>query len=135
MKLQKLLIVLTVVNLLMMAILFTKFNPVAAKNINDNGLQLLRGTGLEIVDGMGRIRTTISVLPPVVVDGKQYTETVLLRLIDSKGKPVVKLAATENGSGFNISNELNGGVQIIANDSASFVKIKDKNGIEKLIKP
>ena len=43
---------------------------------------VLRGRALEIVDGQGRVRASISVLPPgKSSDGEETHETVLLRLI------------------------------------------------------
>src|SRR3954468_11474177 len=65
---------------------------------------VLRARALQIVDDRGRVRASIAVYPadPTVKmpDGTiGYPETVLLRLIDSRGGPNVKLAATERGAG------------------------------------
>lgn len=45
---------------------------------------MLRGRGLQIVDDLGRVRASISVLPP---SADEQSETVLLRLITERGRP------------------------------------------------
>ena len=55
-------------------------------------LPVLRGRALEIVDGQGRVRASISVLPPSrSASGEEQSETVLLRLITERGRPTVKI--------------------------------------------
>ena len=71
----------------------------------------------------------------VTVDSKKYPETVLLRLTDPKSGPVVKLTAAESGSALGLSDDSDGGVQIFARDTGSFVKVIDKRGSEQVIKP
>ena len=106
--------------------------PVAA----DTGVSpVLRGQALEIFDDRGRIRASISVQPPSTVDHRNYPETVLLRLIDPVGGPSVKIAASINGSGLNLSNNHDGGIQILANDTVSQVKITGRDGRVQVIKP
>ena len=73
---------------------------------------VLRGRELQLVDAGGRVRAEIKVLPPdpavKMPDGTTgYPETVLLRLIDSQGRPNVNISATEDGSGMSL-----GGIQI-----------------------
>ena len=96
---------------------------------------ILRGRALEIVDEQGRIRANISVHGPETVNGVRYPETVLLRLADSNGRPLVKLTAAQNGSALGLSDDANGGIQLYARDTASFVKVVDKQGRSRLIKP
>ena len=85
---------------------------------------MLRGRALEIVDDQGRVRAMIKVFPadPSVKmpDGTTgYPETVLLRLIDSKGAPNVKIAATEDGSAMSLGGESNPThVQVLARGTA-----------------
>ena len=64
---------------------------------------VLRVRGLEVVDDQGRVRAMLKIFPgdPKVKmpDGTTgYPESVLFRLIDSKGAPNVKITATEDGS-------------------------------------
>ena len=96
---------------------------------------VLRGRALEIVDTNGRVRASITVEKPVTVDSKSYPETVLLRLSDPKNGPVVKLQAAENGSALWLSDDAEGGVQILAKDAGSLVKVTDKRGREQVLKP
>src|SRR3974390_2507409 len=100
MKPQRLLIVLTLVNLAMLIFLVNEIRPLQA----DTAPPVLRGRALELVDDHGRARVDIRVLPAQptlrMPDGTTgYPETVQLRLISSNGRPNVKLATTEDGSG------------------------------------
>jgi hypothetical protein len=63
-----------------------------------------------------------------------YPETVLLRLISSKGAPNVKLAATEDGAACSFVGE-KGYVQIISRSKEEpFVKVVVKDGQEHVLK-
>ena len=55
---QRIAVALTVVNLVLCVVLLAQVRPVGAQSTPG----LLRGTGLEIVDGQGRARATISIL-------------------------------------------------------------------------
>jgi hypothetical protein len=67
---------------------------------------------------------------------KSYPETVLLRLINSKGAPNVKLAASEDGAGLVLGGESNPThVQILARGATTSLKLSDKDGKVKLINP
>ena len=68
-------------------------------------------------------------------DNVTYPAGILLRLIDSKGQPSVKIGAAEDGAGISLSNELQGYVQIMAKESGGFLKIKNADGKEQVIKP
>jgi hypothetical protein len=100
MKTQRLLILLTAVNLVLLSYQFVaaKVDPPA----------VIRGRALEIVDERGKVRASLSVLPEdpkVLWKGKPYPETVLLRLMSPDGRPNVKLGATKLGSGLLIGGE------------------------------
>ena len=131
---QRIAIAVTVINLALMIILFTKMNPATAQK-EQNKLQVLRGSGLEIVDSLGKVRASISFHAPVVQDGITYPGGILLRLIDSKGQPSVKIGAAEDGGGLSFANELQGYVQLMAKESGGFLKIKNADGKEQVIKP
>src|SRR2546428_4280367 len=97
---QRFAVILSVLNLALLMFVITRVQPVAA----DGVIPVLRGRALELVDDHGRVRAEIKVLPadPKVKmpDGTTgYPETVLLRLINSKGGPNVKIGASEDGSG------------------------------------
>src|ERR1044071_782466 len=98
MKTQRYAIALTVLNFLILMPVLFRANSAAVPEV----APVLRGGALEIVDDQGRVRAMIKVFPadPKVKmpDGTTgYPETVLFRLIDSKGAPNVKIAEIEGG--------------------------------------
>jgi hypothetical protein len=137
MKTQRVAISLTVLNLviLMFVLLRAKSTP------SPEVAPVLRGRALEIVDDQSRVRAMIKVFPASptakMPDGTTgYPETVLLRLIDSKGAPNVKIAATEDGSAVSLGGESNPtNVQVLARGTSTSLKLVNKDGREQLIKP
>ena len=122
---HRLVVVLTFVNAgLLLGILAAGPRPATAASPD----AVLRGRALEIIDGEGRVRASISVEPATRVAGRDYPETVLLRLTDPASGPVVKLVATRDGSALGLSDGGAGGVQLYARDSASFVRVTDRSG-------
>ena len=92
---QHISIALTFINLALMTFLLAQLRPANAQQ-QQKASQVLRGRALEIVDSLGKIRASITIQPPTVVDGKMYPQTVLLRLIDNTGTPLVTLGAADN---------------------------------------
>jgi hypothetical protein len=135
MKMQRIAIVVTIINLVLMVVLLTKVNPATAQKQQMNKLQVLRGSGLEITDSSGKLRASISFHAAVEQDGKMYPAGVLLRLINTKGQPSVKIGASEEGGGLNFSNEKQGYIQMLANENGGFLKIKNPDGKEQVVKP
>jgi hypothetical protein len=136
MKIQRLSIVLTVINLLLLTFSLTQFHPTEAQV----AAPVLRGRALEIVDKEGRVRASISVHlagPSVPVpDGKIYPETVMLRLIDPNGRPSVKLGASEQGSGLGLGGDSDLTYVVLkAEGASSSLKLTNKDGREQLVKP
>ena len=131
---QNIAVAVTVINLVLMVMLFARMNP-ATGQPEQNNLQVLRGTGLEIVDSLGKVRASISFHSASVHDNVTYPAGILLRLIDSKGQPSVKIGAAEDGAGISLSNELQGYVQILAKESGGFLKIKNADGKEQVVRP
>ena len=72
---------------------------------------------------------------PVTLDGKNYAGGILLRLIDSKGEPVVKIMAAEDGGSISLANEKQGYIILSAPEKGGLIKIKDSNGKEAVLKP
>jgi hypothetical protein len=133
MKNQRLLLVLTLLNLVLLCgLALDRVQPALA---HPSPLPVLRGRALEIVDDQGRLRATIGVLSSSVVDSKRYPETVLLRLIDPKSGPVVKIGAASNGGAIGLTDGADRGVQVFAHDTGSFVRIVDRAGRERVIRP
>ncbi len=117
--------ILTTINLVFLLVLLAQnYATVEAKE----NLAVLRGSALEIVDSQGRVRASISVQPPVTMNGRTYPETVLLRLTDPKNGPVVKLEASAEGSALGLSDDAEGGVQLFAKSDRHFVRVVDPVG-------
>jgi hypothetical protein len=137
METQKLLIVLTAVNLGLLGYQAVQPRPGVAATAGVP--TVIRARALEIVDDRGRVRATLSVLPEdpkVTWKGKPYPETVLLRLMSPDGRPNVKLGATKLGSGLVIGGESNPThVQVLAEGGETTLKLINGDGVERLIKP
>ena len=137
MKIQRLAIVLTVINFLLLIFGLAQFHPTAAQGV----APVLRGRALEIIDFEGRVRASIKVHPAgpsvPVPDGKIYPETVVLRLIDPNGHPSVKLAASEQGAGLALLGDESDLTYVVlkAEGADSSLKLTNKAGRAKLIRP
>ena len=137
MKTQRLLVVLTALNVIVLVFSLGQSGAVGAQGV----APVLRGRALEIVDDAGRIRASITILPAddnaKMPDGTTgYPETVLLRLINSKGRPNVKLAATERGAGQVLGGESDPTyVQILAVGPSTSLRLSDKDGKVQVVKP
>ena len=137
MKHQRLLVVITVFNILLLLFSVAQTRAVVAGAV----APVLRGRALEIVDDKGRVRASITILPGdpnfKMPDGTVgYPESVLLRLISPKGRPNVKIGASDRGSGLGLGGEDDPTyVQILAEGTRTSLKLTNKDGREKLIKP
>lgn len=133
MKIQRLLIVLTVVNLGFLMILLLQIWQAEA----DSVAPVLRGRALEIVDDQGRVRVSIKVQPADrTSNDNTYPETVILRLIDPNGRPSVKLGASEQGAGLGLAGSTDQTYVLLkAEGSNSFLKLTNKDGRQQVIKP
>jgi hypothetical protein len=129
---QRFLIALTFVNLGFLMFLLGQTRPPDAQSAES----VLRGRALEIVDDQGRVRASIKVQPAGTASGKAYPETVILRLIDPNGRPSVKLAGSEQGAGLSLVGESDS-IHVIlkAEDASASLKLTNKDGQERLIKP
>jgi hypothetical protein len=135
MKLQRLLVVLTIVNIVLLLWTLAALRPAAAQGVTP----VLRGRALEIVDEQARVRASISVLPAgTSAAGERYPETVLLRLITERGRPSVKITASEEAAGLSFagpSNTKDTYVLLGAKGTASSLKLKNEDGREQIVKP
>ena len=131
MKTQRIAIVLTAVNFILLILNLSQSNSVRAQD----PLPVLRGRALEIVDDRGQIRASITVEPPVTMNARYYPETVRLRMGDPSREPGVKLTTSVDGSGLGLSDGSQGGVQLSAKRADSFLKVSTRNGREKIIRP
>ena len=134
MKLSRLLVVLTAVNLVILLFAAVRVLPKI-----DEAAPVLRGRALQIVDGQGHVRASISVLPAQTQpNGETYPETVLLRLITERGRPSVKISASEETAGATFagpSDTTSTYTILQAKRTASSLKLRDEDGGETLIRP
>ena len=134
MKIQRLLIVLTLVNLALLIFTLAQVRPASAE-----GVSVLRGRALEIVDERGRVRASLNVLPAgTQPNGEAYAETVLLRLITERGRPSVKIGASEQAAGVSLAGPTNTKdtyVILEAKGTASSLRLRNEDGREQIVKP
>ena len=135
MKVQPLLIALTLVNLALLVFTLAQIRPAVA----EGAPPVLRGRALEIVDERGRVRASLNVLPASKQpNGETYPETVLLRLITERGRPSVKIGASERAAGVSLAGPTNTKdtyVILEAKGTASSLKLRNEDGREQIIKP
>ena len=136
MKIQPVLIVLTLVNIALLTFTLAQLRPaVAAEDV----APVLRGRALQIVDDRGNVRASINVYPASTQqNGENYPETVLLRLITERGRPSVKISASEQLAGLALvgpSNTRETYVQLGAKGMVSSLRLKNEDGREQVIAP
>ena len=140
---QRALTALSVLNFAVLAfILSQRATPVSA----DSTPTILRVRALEIVDSMGRLRASIQVIPEgparrpdgsvAEQTGKIYPEAVVFRLIRPDGRPSVKIATTQQGSGIDLSGGIDPTYMILSADGGdTSLTLINKDGKRQLIKP
>ena len=137
MKAQRFVIGLTLLNLVLVMPAVFRANSAPPERI----APVLRAHALEILDDQGKVRAMIKIFPAdpnvKMPDGTSgYPETVLFRLINSKGAPNVKISATEDGSGISLGGESNPThVQILARGTNTLLKLVNQDGREHVTKP
>jgi hypothetical protein len=136
MKNQRALIALTIANLALMLFMLTQqMRPAFA----EGPVPVLRGSGLEIVDGRGRVRASITVLPgSKSQSGEVHPETVLLRLITERGRPAVKISTSEEASGLTLVGPTNTNdtyAILQSKGEVSSLKLRSEDGREQMLKP
>jgi hypothetical protein len=135
MKMQRLLVALTLMNLAILVFLLLSRTPPALARSQP---PVLRGQALEIVDEEGRVRASIKVQPAETFKptGRKYPETVMLRLIDSKGRPEVKIGASVEGGGISLVGDSDATQALLQADTVgSSLRLKSEAGRERLIEP
>ncbi|HEY8188562.1 MAG TPA: hypothetical protein VIF64_21005 [Pyrinomonadaceae bacterium] len=132
MKIQRVAIALTIINLVLLTFQLAQSYRAHAEDV----APLLRGRALQIVDDQNRTRAEILVHGPETVDGKTYPGAVLFRMADPKSGPVVKMTASEEGAALGLSDDGNGAVQLYANRrKGNYLRVANKEGREQFIKP
>jgi hypothetical protein len=135
MKIQRLLVVLALVNLAVLVFTLSRMRSAAAEGV----APVLRGRALEIVDERGRIRASLNVMPATTQPNAQpYPETVLLRLITERGRPSVKISASEEASGTSLagpSGTKDTYVILEAKGTATSLRMKNEDGRAQIVAP
>ena len=136
---------LTALTLVNLGILIFTVSHRPASVLASGSEQVIRGRALEIVDGQGKVRASISVMPEgparradgsLAKDGNIYPEAVLFRLIRPDGRPSVKIETSEQGSALG----LGGGVDptyivLSAAGGDPSLALTNKSGQLQVIKP
>lgn len=130
MKIQRLALALTAINLVLLLLTLGRTWPTTAQSVTP----VLRGPMLELVDDRGQVRSRLS----VESDG-----AVVFRLFDKNGTIRVKLGAGEEGSGLLLADEATEpGVHIIARrtgtparPTTTSVVLTGANGQQRVIRP
>jgi hypothetical protein len=133
MKWQRLAVILTMLNFVLLAIFMAQLRPVSAAS---EVAPVLRGRALELVDDQGRVRATINVFPAQpnlkLYNGKVgFPEVVELRLIDASGSPHVKLGTMSDGSGLMLAGD-GGYLQLDSRGGKHVIKIV-RHGREQIV--
>ena len=136
MRFQPALVGLTLVNMALLVVTLAALHPAGAAT---EPMPVLRGRALEIVDARGQVRASIAVLPgSTSKDGEAQAETVLLRLITERGRPSVKIAASEESAGMSLvgpTGTKDTYVQVIAGGTTSLLKLRNEDGRQQLLTP
>ena len=136
MKTPRHLVILTAVNVVLL--LFTlaqQLRPAFA----DANVPVLRGRALEIVDGQGRVRASIEIIPASrSPTGEEHAEIVLLRLNTERGRPTVKIGSSELMSGVSLAGPTGTKdtyVILQAAAAVSSLKLRNEDGRERVLSP
>jgi hypothetical protein len=128
--------VLVVMNLALLGLaLAQQFRPALVQP----ELPILRGRALEIVDSHGRVRASLTVLPASKSSaGEEQSETVLLRLITERGRPSVKIGASEPTSGLSFAGPTGTKdtyVILQSKGTTSSLKLRNEDGRQEVLEP
>jgi hypothetical protein len=143
MKSQRTLTILTLVNFGMLIFFLIHQTRTVEATGPDT---VLRARALEIVDGHGKVRASIQVIPegparrvdgsPTEHGGQIFPEAVVLRLIRPDGRPSVKIATTEQGSGIDLSGGVDPTYLVLsANGGDTSSTLTNKDSRRQVIKP
>jgi hypothetical protein len=135
MKTRWSLAMLTLANLVVLIVSLGTMRPAVAQGAPP----VLRGRALEIVDEQGRVRASLTVLPAgTSAKGDRYPETVLLRLITERGRPSVKIGASEEEAGVSLAGPTgtsNTYVILESKGTSSSLRLRNEDGREQTVKP
>ena len=126
---------LTALNLVVLALgLVQQLRPVFA----ESELPVLRARALEILDSQGRVRASIGVLSPDSASADEHSETVLFRLITERGRPTVKIGASEPTSGLSFAGPTGTKDSYLIRQTkgtTSSLRLRNEDGREQVVTP
>lgn len=134
---------LTLANLVLLVFVLSRLSaPVQASGPE----QVVRARALEIVDAHGKVRASISIMPEGPArkaDGsltehgeKIFPEAVVFRLIRPDGRPSVKIATTEQGSGIDLSGGVDPTYIVLSSEAGeTSLTLTNKDGRRQVVKP
>lgn len=124
MRIQRVPLILTGVNLVLLVWLIAATSGVAA---GQSAAPVLRASAIELVDATGLVRAHLIVTPE--------NET-LLRMRDANGDIRVKLGASEAGSGLLLADGwAQPGLHVLAKRGGSILRLADPDGQQRVIRP
>jgi diaminopimelate epimerase len=133
-KAQWLVAVLTVVNLVILVFAFALIGRLESQSVPS----VVRAHAFQLVDEQGRVRASLKVMPATTHDGETYAESVLLRLITERGRPAVKISASEQSAGLSFAGPTGTSstyVILQSKGTESSLTLKNEDGREQVIKP
>jgi hypothetical protein len=130
MKIQRLAIALTAINLVLLLLTVAQAGSTTAQPVTP----ILRGRALELVDDHGQVRSRLDV---------ESSGEVVLRLLDKSGTIRVKLGAAEHGSGLVLLDEATEpAIHVIARRSGTSerpattsITLRGADGRQRVIRP
>jgi len=143
MKSRHALTMLTLANLVLLVFVLSHHSaPVQASGPE----QVVRARALEIVDAQGKVRASISIMPegparkadgsPTEHGEKIFPEAVVFRLIRPDGRPSVKIATTEQGSGIDLSGGVDPTYMVLSSEAGeTSLTLTNKDGRRQVVKP
>lgn len=143
MKSRHALTMLTLANLVLLVFVLSHYSaPVQASGPE----QVVRARALEIVDAQGKVRASISIMPegparkadgsPTEHGEKIFPEAVVFRLIRPDGRPSVKIATTEQGSGIDLSGGVDPTYMVLSSEAGeTSLTLTNKDGRRQVVKP
>src|SRR4029079_12355332 len=133
MKSFRFLIVITAITLTAAAVNLLSVRAAAQPDV----APMVRTRGLQIVDDKGRVRASLEVVQPSSSgSAPRSEETVLLRLITERGRPSVKIGASEETAGLSFAGPTGTSetyVVLQAKGTESSLKLRNENRREQII--
>ena len=123
MKINRIAVAITLINLVLLIFAFARSGAPAAQTVPE----VLRVRSIELVDDDGQVRAQLN----VESDGE-----VVFRLRDAKGTIRVKLGASEDGSGLVLLDDATEpGVHLLTNRDGTSLTLTGKGGAQQVIEP